>query len=76
MYLGSPGPHHTLMPAMAQATPFPLHAQSEYMKSTVVFLGAAILRGLIGFGAGVVTALNVDRGDDFETATVDGIDGV
>ena len=63
------------MPAVARAAPFPLHAQSEYTISTVVFLGAAILGGLIGFGAGVVTALDVDRGDDFETATVDGVNG-
>lgn len=56
-YLGSSGPHHTPIPATGLGRPFPLHAPSEYTISTVVFLGAAILRSWAGPVAGVVTVL-------------------
>ena len=55
------------MPATALGPPFPLHAPSEYTISTVVFLGAAILGGWTGVGAGVIIAADMDWGSGFET---------
>jgi len=69
-YLGSCGPHHTPIPATGLDPPFPLHAPSEYTVSTVVFLGAAILRGWTGLCAGVVIAVDTDWGAGLETGVV------
>jgi len=69
-YLGSCGPHHTPIPATAPGFPFPLHAPSEHTISTVVFLGAAILGGWTGLGAGVAIDVDTVWGAGLETGVV------
>jgi len=75
-FLGSFGAHHTPMPAVALRPPFPLHAPSEYTISTVVFLGAAILRGWTILGAGVGIAVDMDWGTGREKGVVNWFRGV
>ena len=64
------------MPPTAPDVPFALHAPSEYTTSTVVFLGAAILGGLTGPGAGEVAALDTGWGNGFGIVTGGGFNGM